>query len=321
MYESVFNRKGISLERLRRFCEVADAGSIADARDRHRRAQPSYSRDIAALESYFGFALFGREPGSARSGRHMAGLTPQGRALQTLATDILHRLEEYRDFTDTPHRLRLGGGETVMQWIVSAHAQALVDHFPHTTVEICNIATQEETVAALRDGRLDFAIVDEAAIADAPFRPRAIPLGSLSFALYFNRQTLADTSRRNRNRLLSQVPWVALRDADRTAADAIADLGQRNIPVHLAATLTTFRQAAAVLKGRNLAALFPTVAERDMDALGFERLDHPSFRSVKVPITLLYSEDQQPQRPYLQTAADTLGRILVPLDNGGEERA
>ena len=48
MYESVFNRKGISLERLRRFCEVADAGSIADARDRHRRAQPSYSRDIAA---------------------------------------------------------------------------------------------------------------------------------------------------------------------------------------------------------------------------------------------------------------------------------
>lgn len=321
MYESVFNRKGISLERLRRFCEVAGAGSIADARDRHRRAQPSYSRDIAALESYFGVALFGREPGSARSGRRMAGLTPQGRALHALATDILHRLEEISDFTDAPHRLRLGGGETVMQWVVSAHTQALTDRFPSTTVEICNFATQEETIAALHDGRLDFAIVDEAAITDAPFRPRATPLGTLSFTLYFNRQTLADTSRRNRSRLLSQVPWIALRDADRTAADAIADLEQRNIPVQLAATLTTFRQASAVLKGRNLAALFPTVAEQDMDALGFAKLDHPSFRSVRVPITLLYNEDQQPQRPYLQAAADTLGRIMVPLDNGGEQRA
>jgi DNA-binding transcriptional LysR family regulator len=321
MYDTIFNRKGLSLERLRRFCEVAGSGSIAEAEERNRRAQPSYSRDIAALEAYFGFPLFGRTSGPARAGRRMAGLTAHGRALQALATDMLHRLEEYQDFSDTPRRLRIGGGETVMQWIVGAHTHALTTGFPRTTVEICNCATQEETIAALHSGRLDFAIVDEAAMTDAPFRPRATPLGTLSYALYLRRETLTNTTRRTRHRLLSQIPWIALRDADRTATETITELDNRNISVQLAATLTTFRQAAATLKGRNLAALFPTVAEREMTALGFARMDHPDLQTIKVPISLLYNEDQLPQHPYLPAAAETLGRIMVPLDAGGEKRA
>jgi DNA-binding transcriptional LysR family regulator len=321
MYASVFNRKGLSLERLRRFCEVVGAGSIADAEDRNRRAQPSYSRDIAALERYFNMPLFGRTAGRARAGRRMAGLTAQGRAVHALATDILHRLEEIQEATETPTRIRIGGGETVMQWVVAAHLPAITKALPRTTVEVANTATQEETIAALQTGRLNFAIVDETALRDAPFHPRATPLGTLTYALYVHADAIQTATRRNRNRLLSHLPWVTLRDATRTATEVIAELQHRNIPVPLAATLTTFKQAAAVLKGRELAALLPTVADRDMTALGYTRLDHPDLQTVKIPISLLYNEDQLPQHPYLPDVAETLGRIMVPLDERGEKRA
>lgn len=321
MYASVFNRKGLSLERLRRFCEVVGAGSIADAEDRNRRAQPSYSRDIAALERYFNVPLFGRTAGRARAGRRMAGLTAQGRAVHLLATDILHRLEEFQEATETPTRIRIGGGETVMQWIVAAHLPAITKALPRTTVDVSNTATQEETITALQTGRLNFAVVDETALRDAPFHPHATPLGTLTYALYVHSDAIQAATRRTRNRLLSQMPWITLRDATRTAKEVMGELQNRDIPVHLAATLTTFRQAAAVLKGKDLAALFPTLAERDMTALGFARVNHPDLQTIKIPISLLYNEDQLPQHPYLPTVAETLGRIMVPLDARGAESA
>jgi DNA-binding transcriptional LysR family regulator len=321
MFESAFSRKGLSLERLRRFCEVAHAGSIAQAEESNRRVQSSYSRDIMALESYFGFRLFGREIGRSRSGHRMSTLTPQGRALQTMAMDIFHRIEDFRDFSETPKRIRLGGGETVMHWVVGSHLPAITAAMRNTTVEIKDHNSQEESLAALHDGRLDYAIVEESATASVPFRQRAHALGTLTFSLFVHPDALGRARRSAQARLLGQIPWIALSDARKATTEAIADMEKAGVTVHLAATLTNFRQATTALRGRRLAALLPSVARADMARMGFEPIDLPALQHLSVPISLLYNEEQQTMRPYLAATAETLVRVMVPLDAGNSDQA
>ncbi len=47
MFNTIFDRNGLSLDRLRRFCEVARVGSISQAEESNRRVQSSFSRDMA----------------------------------------------------------------------------------------------------------------------------------------------------------------------------------------------------------------------------------------------------------------------------------
>ena len=321
MFESTFTKKGLSLDRLRRFCEVAQAGSIVQAQESNRRVQSSYSRDIMALENYFGFRLFGRETGHSRSGQRMNALTPQGRALLAMATGIFNRIDDFRDFSETPKRIRLGGGETVMHWVVGTHLSAITGAMRNTTVEIRNHNSQEESLAALHDGCLDYVIVEESATATVPFRQRAHSLGTLTFSLFAHPDSLGRSRRHAQARLLGQIPWIALSDARHATTEAIADMEKAGVTVHLAATLTNFRQATTALRGRRLAALFPTVARADMARMGFQPLDVPELQHLSVPISLLYNEEQQTMYPYLAATAETLVRVMVPLDGGGSLKA
>lgn len=314
MFDSASSRKGLSLERLRRFCEVAQAGSIAQAQAGNHRVQSSYSRDIAVLESYFNFTLFGRESGRKRSGRRMQGLTPQGRALFAVATDVFRRLEDLRDFSETPKRIRLGGGATVMHWVVGAHLPAISAAMPTTTVEIVEHGTQEESLSALHEGRLDYAIVEESATATVPFRQRAHALGTLTFSLFVHPDSLGSARHRAQARLLGKIPWIALGDTRHATSEAIADMERAGITIHLAATLSNFRQAATALSGRRLAAFLPSLARADMARMGFQPLEIPALQHLSVPISLLYNDEQQPVRPYLAPTAETLVRVMVPLD-------
>ncbi len=320
MFDSVFTRKGLSLERLRSFCEVAQAGSIAQAVEDTHRKQPSYSRDIAELERYFESPLFARTLGRTRSGKRMAGLTAQGRALFAATNDIFRRLDECREFNEIPSHIDIGGGETVMQWIVGAHLPALTAALK-TTLDLTNYANQHDALLALQDGRLDYAIVEESAVAAASFPAQARTLATLTFTLYIHSDWLRSTSPQARARLLSRVPWIALRDMRQPAAAAVADMKNAGIAVHLAATLSTFRQTETALRGRKLAAFLPTIADRDMRAMGFQKIEHPALQHVTVPLSLLYNEDRQPQRPFLPAVAETLVRIMAPLDAAARNEA
>jgi len=317
MFETTFTKKGLSLERLRRFCEVAQAGSIAQAQESNRRDQSSYSRDILALESYFGFRLFGRETGHSRSGRRMSTITPQGRALLNMATEIFRHIDDIRDFNEVPKRIRLGGGETVMHWVVGTHMPAIIAAMPNTTMEVTEHASQEESLTALQEGTLDYAIVEESATAAAPFPQRAYALGTLTFSLFVHPDSLGHARRSAQARLLGKIPWIALNDARHAATEAIADMEKAGVTVHLAATLSSFRQATTALRGRRLAAILPSVASSEMAKMGFQPIEIPALQHLSVPISLLYNEEQQTMRPYLPSTAETLVRVMVPLDGVG----
>ena len=71
-----------SLNQLRYFCELADAGNFGRAAERLHMSQPPLSRQIAALEQELGTALLVRSPKGAE-------LTAAGRQFLIDATEIL----------------------------------------------------------------------------------------------------------------------------------------------------------------------------------------------------------------------------------------
>ena len=76
-----------SLNQLRYFCELADAGHFGRAAVRLHMSQPPLSRQIAALEQDLGTSLFVRSPKGV-------ALTPAGRQFLLDATEILQRVAQ-----------------------------------------------------------------------------------------------------------------------------------------------------------------------------------------------------------------------------------
>lgn len=147
----------MELRHLRYFVAVAEAGSVVNAARALHVAQPALSRQIQALERLVGVTLFDRLP-------HGVRLTKAGKAFRAEAKRALaaagRAVVRARHGGDVQHeRLRIGYGELLAYWPLIA---GLFQRFrtAHPIVDMA--ATQmpgSQLPAALRDGRIDVAIV------------------------------------------------------------------------------------------------------------------------------------------------------------------
>src|ERR1700722_20343675 len=89
MFESLFDDRGLSLDRLRVLLEVRDAGSLAEAAPGDPIRQSQYSRQLRELSEFFGVKL-GRRQGK------LLKLTDDGARLAELAREQLRSLQDFR---------------------------------------------------------------------------------------------------------------------------------------------------------------------------------------------------------------------------------
>src|SRR5947209_7859468 len=119
MYENLFAQSGLSLERLKTFREIVAAGGITAAAGDDPNRQSQYSRQLKELEKYFGAELLKR-------GRGPAELTEAGQRLYEIIGHTLSALEEFRlTCAGQPVELRIGAGESVIQWLLLPRLPAL----------------------------------------------------------------------------------------------------------------------------------------------------------------------------------------------------
>src|SRR4051812_34245967 len=88
-FAPLFAKGGLSLDRLRTLCLVAEAGSLTAAAERDTSRVSLFSRQLRELESFFGTPL------ARRLGKRIA-LTDAGQALANLAR---RHFIEMTDFT------------------------------------------------------------------------------------------------------------------------------------------------------------------------------------------------------------------------------
>lgn len=146
----------MNLEQLRGFAEIAEIGHFTRAADRLHLAQPSLSRQIAALETELGVELFHRVRGNVT-------LTAAGERLLPIARRMLADADTARDEMAElaglkRGRVRLGATPTLCTSLVAEVLTEFNRDFPGIDVEILERGSRT-LISALMEGGLDLALI------------------------------------------------------------------------------------------------------------------------------------------------------------------
>lgn len=140
---------------LRAFIAVADTGSVGRAAPIVHLTQPSLSRMIQAMEQRLGHRLFDRlSTGMA--------LTPAGEILLDHARLLAFEMQAARDQLDALRGLRrgvvrIGAVAAVMRTLVTRAAAALIEAYPHLSLEMRE-GTDGDLLGALLDRKVDLVV-------------------------------------------------------------------------------------------------------------------------------------------------------------------
>lgn len=131
----------MNLHQLRIFCTIVEEGSFRQAADRLFLSQPSVSQQVAALERSFEVRLF------ERRGRSIT-LTPEGRALHVLASELLRQADEIPSrFSDMralrSGRLEMGVSPFAGHHILPGTLASFRREFPSVSVSVISGNTTE----------------------------------------------------------------------------------------------------------------------------------------------------------------------------------
>lgn len=152
MFAQLFAKSGLSMERLRTLCEVAQAGGIAKAAPRDPDRQSLFSRQIKELEAFFGAELFRRE------GRGLT-ITPLGDKIAQAARQHFRELEDILANTrPASAEFHIVAGNSILEWIVIPRLARLRETLPDIRFRFSDMRSAE-IIEALRDHRADFGIV------------------------------------------------------------------------------------------------------------------------------------------------------------------
>ena len=146
----------MNLHQLRVFCTVVEEGSFRRAAEKLFLSQPSVSQHIASLEKDYAVLLF------FRKGRTIS-LTPEGRALYTLASDLLRRADEiperFRDMqTLNTGRLEMGASSFAGSYILPGALAAFRRTFPAISLAVRS-GNAQEILTDLRKGRVELVLL------------------------------------------------------------------------------------------------------------------------------------------------------------------
>lgn len=251
MADDVTSLAGLSLERLRSFCDIVASGSVVAAARKHGVSQGQYSRQIRDLENALETKLFNRE------GKFLK-LTAEGVKLSALTKSYFTALSELRDGPEHLGKpLRLGAAESIIRWIlfprfpeVSTAVGNRLDIESHSTVEI---------VEKLEAGELDLGIFRADA---ASSELETFPFPSLSYVLMVPRTLLPDKSA-TAIRSVTDLPLVMLAGDGRFVSGAEQVIRSNELPARVISRVQMFSLAIQLAKTLSAATFVPSVASSE----------------------------------------------------------
>jgi DNA-binding transcriptional LysR family regulator len=197
MFNDLFSRNGLSLDRLRNFLEVAEVGSIAKAAPDDVSRQSLISRQIRELEEFFGVEL------TVRRGKTLA-ISPAGERLSVLIREQFRDLLDFqREQSGEWKAFSFGAGASILEWLVIPAASRLREALGKVSLQFTSLRSLQ-VVEAVRDGRLDFGIVRHDAV------PQGLPtreIVTISFHLCLHQEFISGVPHRLRD---DPVTWAKI---------------------------------------------------------------------------------------------------------------
>ncbi len=284
MFNELFERGGLSLDRLRNFLAVVDAGSIAAAADRDLNRQSLISRQIRELEEFFGTEL------TTRRGKSIA-VTPEGRRLGELVRRNLLGMQDFLlDARARPRTITIGAGGSALEWLVGPAAKSIKSALGDVTVRL-EVNRTAQLVEKVRDGRLDFAVLRSDAI---PRGSSSEPITEVKFVLCVPKAM--DRPKLSVPDLLRGLP-LALPVPGGSFREVLHDyFKDHDIPWKAQVESSSFLQAFALVKGGEFAAVLPTTGAAQLPQGEFRRRKIPALREQGRKLVLHWNERQMKTR-------------------------
>lgn len=174
MFEELLSQNGLSLDRLKNFCLVAETGGISRACNGNASKQALISRQIRELETFFGADLI-RRKGSGIE------LTASGIELASQARLHFQGMQDFKArCANLPIEFRIAAGNSVLEWLVVPCIGQITRAATGSTFTLIDLRSKD-VVQGLLDHTVDFGIVRKSAVVK-PLKFRS--LGKCGYSLF-----------------------------------------------------------------------------------------------------------------------------------------
>ena len=305
MNNSLFSRDGLSLDRLRSFLAVAEAGSIAKAAPDNLSRQAQMSRQIGELEAFFGTEL------TLRRGKALA-LSPAGERLAAL---VRQQFEDLRDFHREQHQqpktFRIGAGASLLEWMVIPATKEIRHTLRGASLHL-EVMRSRELVEAVREGSLDFAVVREDALSEEQRLKTSLRLISMTFHLCAARSLIPIGTKLGLSTVQNgrDLPWAVL------SGGGQLDVKIRGILEATCPAMTPAVECTSLLQVKELvirgvcAGILPSMGMHGLTEAGVVSREFEPLKNYGRPLVLHWNERQMRRR---EVAESTIKAIAASL--------
>lgn len=278
MTENVISLSGLSIERLRSFCQIVEAGSAAAAAKRNSVLPGQLSRQIKDLEASLGTKLFSKE------GKHLK-LTAGGMKLAALTNAYFAGLQELKEEEGNESRpMALGAGDSVVRWLlVPRLAEVLVagggfvDIVTHRTSAI---------IDRLESGQLDVGLIRSDAESDGLER---LTFPTVRYVLMVPRSVLPDKSAAGIKNI-RLLPFIMLTGDGRFVRSVELVAKTNGIALQARARVESFGLAVEAAKVLNAATFVPTQAQNEFPAEQFTPVALDGIDAMNRSLSVAFSK-------------------------------
>lgn len=296
MFENLFARRGLSLDRLRTFIEVQEAGGIARAAVDDPVRQSQYSRQIKELEEYFGVELV------RRKGKGLE-LTRLGRELARTVREQFSGLSDFQQQCETaPVRFSMGAGDSLLNWLIIPQLGELQGERADLGFRLENLRSRD-IVQELYDMRLDFGVIRKGVESR---NLKKVSLGSFDYAFYVPKVFVKGRKKIRVEEVLEEIPLATQGSDGSFRQELEANVLKAGIRLNIRLNCESFPQAHIALMTGSYAAVLPTIVEKWIDSKVVSRVDAPFLKAQRRSIDLAWNRRLARVRPYVDELTNTL---------------
>jgi DNA-binding transcriptional LysR family regulator len=300
-FDALFSLSGLSLDRLRSFLMVAEAGNLANAAKGEVTRQSQFSRQIKELEAFFGVAL------TRRVGRRIE-ITDEGRRLALVIRRQFRELDDFREaMNGRPVGVRIGSQGSVIDWLVVPRLGLVREALGPAVVELEQLRTRE-VVRAVTDGRLDFGIVRADAV---PAETKGRPLGQVGYAVFGASPLWQGCA--SAKELLDKAPVAELLPGGQFIDRWQHWLAMEKVRPQVVARVPSFTDLARVVQAGHAVAALPAMAAADFDPKQFK---HANIAALKPRQLVMIANPRSLDRAGIAPGVEA--RLAGVLECGGK---
>lgn len=298
MFDELFGKSGLSLERLQTLCEVAEKGSIGEATKGDSNRQTQFSRQISELERFFGVELLNRDSRPYR-------LTEEGRELAQISRGYLSSLSDFHaNCSDRPVRLVIGAGESIIQWLLMPMLEHLSKEIPEAVISMRNLRTNT-IIKDLTDGDIDLGLVRKSAVA----KPlKSVGKWEYGYRLFVPKRMRSKFSGKLKIAQLADFPLAAIEGGGEFRQQLAALAKAEEARLYIRLECSSYSQIATAIQSGGYCGFLPHFASRYLPETNFQSFEVTGFESLRRELVFAWNPKQEQLRPVIGKVVKLLGQ-------------